>query len=133
MPILTTPSGAFPISLIYITVGTLVDIWTVVAMIYYPPETDWGRFLVVGSFITGLALLIIGLFLGHIGRAARNAELPPADVTPAVASAEQTAAANPPAVISQPTATPPGSVVVPPAQQKPAESTMPIAGSPHGV
>jgi len=132
MQFLTTPSGAFPISLIYITIGALIDIWTVVAMIYYPPETDWGRFLVAGSFITGLALLVIGLFLGHIGRAARNAELPPTEVTNAVSSAEQTAAANPPAVVTQPAATQPG-VVVPPAPQQPAKSNMPIAGTPHGV
>ena len=133
MSILTTPSGAFPISLIYITLGALIDIWTVVAMIYYPPETDWGRFMVAGSFITGLALLIIGLFLGHIGRAARSAELPPTEVTTAISSAEQTAAANPPAVVTQPPATQPGALVVPPAQQQPAESNMPIAGTPHGV
>jgi hypothetical protein len=131
MSILTTPSGAFPISLIYITVGALIDIWTVVAMIYYPPETDWGKFMVVGSFITGLALLIIGLFLGHIGRAARNAELPPTEVTTAVSSAEQTAAANPPAVVA-PTATNQAGVVVPPAPQA-GTPVLPTTGTPHRV
>ena len=98
MPILTAPSGAFPISLVYITVGTLIDVWTIVALVYYPPETNWGYFWTVGFLVTGLAILIIGLMLGPIGRAARDAELPPTEVTPAVSSAEQTAAANPPPV-----------------------------------
>jgi len=100
MQFLTTPSGAFPISLIYITVGVLMDVWTTVSLIYYPPESTWGKFLVVGFLITGAALLIIGLMLGQIGRAARHAELPPAEVTPAVAEAEKTAAAHPNPVIS---------------------------------
>ena len=100
MSILTNPSAAFPTSLIYITVGTLIDIWTIVCLVFYPPSTGVGQFLVVGFLVTGLALLIIGLLLGPIGRAARVAELPPTEVTPAVAQAEQTAAANPPAVVS---------------------------------
>ena len=99
MSILTTPSGAFSTSLIYITAGTLIDIWTTVALVFYPPETSWGKFLVVGFLVTGFALLVIGLLLGPIGRAARNAELPPAEVTQAVTQAEQTAAAHPPVVM----------------------------------
>ena len=99
MSILTTPSGAFSTSLIYITMGTLIDIWTIVSLLYYPPTTDWGHFLVIGFLVTGLALLVIGLLLGPIGRAARHAELPPSEVTAAVAQAEQTAAANPAPVI----------------------------------
>lgn len=100
MPILSSPSGAFPTSLIYITVGTLMDVWTILALVYYPPESQWGHFLLVGFLTTGAALLIIGLLLGPIGRFARNAELPPTQVTAAVAQAEQTAAAHPPAVIA---------------------------------
>jgi hypothetical protein len=99
MAIMTSPSGAFPTALIYITVGSLIDIWTVVAMLYYPPETQWTKFLVVGLMVTGAAFLIIGLLLGQIGRAARHAELPPTEVTPAVEQAEESAAANPPAVV----------------------------------
>jgi hypothetical protein len=102
MPILSTPSGAFPISLAYITVGTLIDIWTIVAWFYYPPESPWGRFLVIGFMVTGFALLMIGVFLGHIGRAARNAELPPEELTPAVAQTAKTAAAHPQPVVAAP-------------------------------
>ena len=99
MSILTNPSIAFSTSLIYITVGTLIDIWTIVSLVFYRPSTDWGQFLVVGFLLSGFALLIIGLLLGPIGRAARHAELPPAEITPAVVRVEQTAAANPPAVV----------------------------------
>jgi len=99
MSILTSPSSVFSTSLVYITVGTLIDIWTIVSLVFYPPESDWGKFLVAGFLVTGLALLIIGLFLGPIGRAARHAELPPAEVTSGVVHAEQTAAAHPPVVM----------------------------------
>jgi len=99
MSILSNPSGAFPTSLIYITVGTLIDVWTIVSLVFYPPASDFGHFLLIGFLITGLALLTIGLLLGPIGRFARRAELPPAEVTPAVAQADQMAAANPPAVV----------------------------------
>jgi hypothetical protein len=110
MSILTKPSGAFSASLIYITIGTLIDIWMIVSLVFYPPSTDWGHFLVVGFLVSGFAILIIGLFLGPIGRAARHAELPPTEVTAAVANTEQTAAANPPAIAAvnpMPQATPP--------------------------
>ena len=100
MSILSNPSGAFPTSLIYITVGTLIDVWTIVSLVFYPPASDFGHFLLIGFLITGIALLIIGLLLGPIGRFARHAELPPVEVTAAVAQADNTAAANPPAVVA---------------------------------
>jgi len=98
MAILTKPSGAFSASLVYITLGTLIDIWMIVSLLFYPPETQWGHFLVIGFLVSGFAILVIGLFLGPIGRAARHAEMPPTEVTNAVTKTEQTAAANPPAV-----------------------------------
>jgi cytoskeletal protein RodZ len=98
MSMLTKPSGAFPTSLIYITVGTLVAVWMGVSMYFYYPESDLGRFLLIGTLASAIAVLIIGLLLGQIGRAARNAELPPEEVTQAVASTNETAAANPPAI-----------------------------------
>jgi hypothetical protein len=113
MSILSTPSGAFSTSLIYITVGALIDIWTIVALVFYPPATNWGNFLVVGFLVTGLALLIIGLLLGPIGRAARHAELPPAEVTAAVQQAEQTAAAHPPMIVPMNQVPPTGASVQP--------------------
>ena len=99
MSILTNPSSAFSASLIYITVGTILDVWMIVTLVYYRPTSDWGNFLVIGFLVTGFALLVIGLLLGPIGRFARRAELPPEEVTAAVSQAEQTAAANPPPVV----------------------------------
>jgi hypothetical protein len=129
MSILTTPSSAFPVSLVYITVGTLIDIWTLVGLWFYPPQTNWGYFWAVGFLVTGLALLLIGLFLGPIGRAARHAELPPAEVTASVTKAEQTAAAHPPPVVA-PTATASGEPVM--IQPKgPIATTTPAAPQPH--
>jgi hypothetical protein len=118
MSILTNPSAAFPTSLIYITVGTLLDIWTITSLVYYPPETNWGKFLVVGFLVTGIALLVIGLLLGPIGRAARRAELPPTEVTAAVA--EPTADANPPPVVPVRAAT----QEAPPIALKPTATTI---------
>jgi len=113
MAIMNKLSAAVPTSLIYITIGTLIDIWTIVWLVYNPPETNNGNFWIVGFLMTGLALLVIGLFLGQIGRAARSAELPPHEVTPAAAQAEQLAAAHPPLAI------PTGTVVQSPGVQIP--------------
>src|SRR5205823_8454952 len=61
-----------------------------------------------GFFLTGVTLLVIGLALGRIGRAARHAELPPPEVTQAEAQAEQNAAARAPIVAPTNPATPLG-------------------------
>src|SRR5690242_613674 len=99
MAIMTKPSAAFATALTYITVGTLVTIWTIVAFRYYPPETDRGHFLLIGTMASGGAVLVIGLLIGVIGRAARHAELPPAEVAPAVEQASVQAAAHPQPVV----------------------------------
>ncbi len=99
MPILNKLTGAFPTALVYITAGTLITVWTIVYWTFSPPETGDGRFWVVGFLLTGLSLLAIGILLGKIGRAARSAELPPAEVTQAAARSEQTAAAHPAPVV----------------------------------
>lgn len=106
MPILNKLTGAFPTALIYITAGTLITVWTIVYWAFNPPETGDGRFWVVGFLLTGLSLLAIGLLLGKIGRAARSAELPPAEVTPAAVRTEQTAAAHPAPVVPVGTSVP---------------------------
>jgi hypothetical protein len=123
MSILTKPSGAFPAALIYITVGTLVVVWTVISLILYPPASDLGHFLIIGTLVSGVAILVIGLLLGPIGRFARHAEMPPTEVTTAVESTDQTAAANPPVVI--PTAIPQGGIA-PRGNGHPVPSEAPI-------
>lgn len=88
MPILNKLTGAFPTALIYITIGTLITIWTLVYWILSSTASQTGHFWVVGFFLTGLSLLAIGLLLGKIGRSARAAELPPVEVTPAAVHAD---------------------------------------------
>jgi hypothetical protein len=95
MAILNKLTGAFPTAIIYITVGTLISVWTVVWLVFNEPETRQGYFWPVGFLITGIAVLAIGLFLGRIGRSARKAEMAPAEVIQASTNAEQVAAARP--------------------------------------
>jgi hypothetical protein len=126
MSIMTKPSAAFATALTYITVGTLIGIWTIVAFRYYPPETDRGHFLLIGSMASGIALLVIGLLVGVIGRAARHAELPPAEVAHAVEQANVQAAAHPPVVVAGSTAAPVATTIQPDqAQRTPAAPVVP--------
>ncbi len=95
MPMLNKLSGAFPATLIYITLGALIDIWSLVWFIVYTPESPAGYFWVAGFALTGIVLFLIGIFLGPIGRAARTAELPPTEVISTIAQVEKTIAENP--------------------------------------
>jgi hypothetical protein len=99
MPILSQPSPAARTSLIYITIGALTDIWSGIWYVYLrqnPPEHNSLWYFCYGFLLTGLTLVIIGLGIGRIGRSARHAELPPEEVTGAVAEVDQTAAARAP-------------------------------------
>jgi hypothetical protein len=102
MFILSKPSSAASIAVIYVTVGALIDVWSGIWYAYLrhaPPENDFTWYWCCGFLLTGLTLFTIGLGIGRIGRSARHAELPPEEVTPAVAKADQEAAA-PAAVIA---------------------------------
>src|SRR5262245_24747081 len=95
---LLTKSPAARTALIYVTLGLLMVVWPGVwgTYLFNNPPAGHGAYYWCGGFaVTGVALLVLGLGLGRLGRAARSAELPPAEVTSAVASAEQTAAARP--------------------------------------
>jgi len=101
MPILSQPAFGPKTALAYITCGTLLDVWTLVW--YFTRETamtqsDW--FWLSGLFLTGMTFVVLGFALGPIGRAARQAEMPPAEIVQAEATIQNTAAANPPAVVS---------------------------------
>ncbi len=79
----TKTSGAARMAVIYVTIGALLDVWTTIWYIWmnrHGTETDGPYFWCYGFFFTGLTLMIIGLALGQIGRAARHAEAP-ADTT----------------------------------------------------
>lgn len=75
---LSNQMGAAKASLTYITIGALTEVWSGVWYWYmskYPPQADSTWFWCWGFLLTGLALIIIGLAVGSIGRSARHAEV----------------------------------------------------------
>jgi len=114
MPILSRPEFGPRTALIYVTVGTLIDVWTLVW--YFTHEASRSsttHFWVIGLVLTGLTFVVLGLFLGRLGQAARAAELPPPDALRAETEIQKTAAiaaataANPQDQVNpQPAATP---------------------------
>jgi|GEM_PF-1576982 len=116
MPLLSKPSFAPPTALFYITLGALLDVWTVVWYFWfardqqgYISSNTW--FWLSGLFLSGLVLLLIGFYLGRIGRAARKAEAPPPEVQTQEAAIQQTAAATPHPVVTGAGAAVPGQAV----------------------
>lgn len=100
MPILSQPAFGPRTAIIYITVGSLIDVWTAVWYFAFARD-DHGvisrntQFWLLGLFLTGLTLMAIGFFLGQIGRAARKAEMPPPEAEKDEAAIQEAAAANP--------------------------------------
>jgi hypothetical protein len=135
MPVLSKPSPAARTALMYITVGTLMVIWTVIWHFYlrnYPPDTDVPHYYCYGFMVSGIALAVIGLAVGQIGRSARHAELPPPEVTPIEAQIDQIAAARAPMITTINPAAPavnaPGPMAVPVAPLTAAPATPAVAG-----
>src|SRR5262245_18820324 len=83
MPILSQPAFGPKLAIGFITGGTLIDVWALVWRYTIAPSTLSAnqQFWYSGLLLTGLTFLVIGAFLGSIGRAARKAELPPTDET----------------------------------------------------
>lgn len=127
MPILSRPAFGPVTALAYVTGGTLLCVWTLVWYFtrdYELTRSQW--FWLAGLFLTGFTFVFLGLVLGPLGRAARQAELPPTEATPSEAVIQQTAAAHPPAVVApQPTAGVP--VQSPAMPQAPAAPTAPAS------
>jgi hypothetical protein len=100
MPLLSKPAFGPRTSIVYITVGALIDVWTTVWYFTYARD-DHGAisrdtwFWLIGLFLTGLTLIVIGVLIGEIGRKARKAELPPPEAEGQEATIQQTAAAVP--------------------------------------
>jgi len=73
-------------SILYITLGALIDVWT--ALYYFlihdgnNPDHKSRLFWIAGFFFSGLTLLVIGILVGQIGRAAGKAEVAPATTQP---------------------------------------------------
>ena len=127
MPILSHPAFGPRASLIYITVGALVDVF--IGCYYFfmvdktksLEENHTTYFWLTSLFLTGVTLLVIGVLLGRIGQSARRAELPPAEVVGAEAAVQQNIAA---AAVPTPVA------AVPPGAAPPAPPAAPAGAYP---
>lgn len=130
MPLLSRPGFGPKAALVYITIGCLMDVW--VAVWYFTlvrgaesetPRAAW--FWLIGLFLTGLSLLVIGVLLGRIGQSARRSELPPGEAVPAEEAIQREAGV---VAAAAPTLAPPGAVVqAPPVQMAPAAPVAPAA------
>ena len=121
MPILTRPAFGPVTALAYVTFGTLLCVWTLVWYFtrdYELTHSQW--FWLAGLFFSGLTFLFLGLVLGRLGRAARQAELPPQEATGAEAAIQATAAAHQPVVAPGAMSMPVPNPAIPPQPAPPA-------------
>jgi hypothetical protein len=82
MAILTEPSKSARSSLKLIIFGALLVVWAACWWLYLRnTDADVLLYVCAAVFGSGVVLLLIGLTVGQIGRSAREAELPPAEVT----------------------------------------------------
>jgi hypothetical protein len=96
MPIMSRPSSAPSTSLTYITIGAIMAVMAGTSYFFFDGSGSRLVGYVRTSFLLlGIVLMVIGFTVGHIGRAARESELPPPEVTPAVARESQAANARP--------------------------------------
>jgi hypothetical protein len=94
----------------YITLGALTAVWAAVYYFYHRQVngTSTPSMLTTGFFFTGLVLVGIGLFVGKIGRSARQAEVmsaptqvvAPAAAVPQAGYVARTVPMSPPTAIS---------------------------------
>lgn len=96
-PILSKPSSAAPTALVYITLGAVLTVWSGIWFMYLrnnPPGHQFVHYIDAGCLLTGIVFLLIGFGLGPMARSARQAELPPQEVTPTVAQTNVEAVRN---------------------------------------
>src|SRR5262245_19854425 len=75
MALLSRPASAAYLSLVYITVGALIDVWSGIWYWYLtrnPPVQESTWYWCYGFILTGFVILVIGLAVGRIGRSARH-------------------------------------------------------------
>src|SRR5439155_7745401 len=97
MPMLSQPAFGPKLAIGFVTGGTLLDVWVLVWRYTIADHvlSDRQQFFYLGFLLTGATFFVIGALIGSIGRAARKAELPPVEATPAEANIQANAAANP--------------------------------------
>jgi hypothetical protein len=95
------PSRGATLSLGYITVGTLLMIWT--GLWYWrmqttgepPPPESLQNLTCLGFFLSGAALVVIGLLVGRIGSEAKHADVPMGQIQAAAVTPQPNTAAAP--------------------------------------
>jgi hypothetical protein len=114
-PILSKPSNAARMAVIYITLGALMVVWTAVWYVYLTrhPSNESLFFWCYGFFFSGVVLMVIGITIGRIGRSARHAELPP-EVNKKEQTAEPAVTAPSPQPAPAPGVMQPGYFAAPP-------------------
>ena len=84
--LIRSPSKSAAGAIAYVTVGTLLMVWSVLWYAYFlynrPDAPVWQRFTCTGMIISGLAVVAIGLLFGLIGREAKVADTTVAVVAP---------------------------------------------------
>src|SRR5437763_1847737 len=102
MPLMSKPSEEAKIAILFVTVGALALVWSCVWLLYqydHAAETPpWQHYVCYGSLASGVVVLVIGLALGRIARAARQAEMPPEEITSAESTISHEAASRAPIV-----------------------------------
>lgn len=96
-------------SLIYLTLGALIDVWAIVYFFYLRNHagSDVAFLYVYGFIFTGAVLFLIGLAVGRIGYSARSAEVAPTPTQQIVAastmmpSVAETVVAGPESPVAQ--------------------------------
>src|SRR5262245_40363845 len=109
-----TKSPAARTALIYVTIGALTIIWSGIWLVYLlmnPPAGSGVFYVCAGFIISGTAVFLLGLGLGRLGRAARDAEISTVPVAPAAVVADAVVSDAGAAVGVAPSA--PAQVVVP--------------------
>jgi hypothetical protein len=102
MFLMNKPSFAARTAVIYVTLGSLIAVWSGIWYWYLsnnPPENVVMWYWCYGFLLTGLTLIVIGLTIGQIGRSARHAELPLQEATPTAAKGERDMAARAPVAV----------------------------------
>ena len=133
MSIMTKPPLEARTAIAFITVGTLLSVWCGIWYWYLsnnPSESSSPNYFCTGLFLSGIVLIVIGLTLGKIGRAARQAELPPAEAMQQVVNVDQSAASRAPMIAPVNPAQ-----VMPPTQvaMSPTGAVQPVANLPVAV
>jgi len=116
-------------AIVYITVGALMDVWTVIYYIYLNRHgaDDTTYLWVEGFFASGIVLMGIGFALGAIGRSAKQAEVsaPPPQINtgvPGMMAGVPAQQATQPIVVAVPAAP----AAPAPAAPAPSVSTRPV-------